>query len=301
MLCLNRPLANPCRTRSGPRAKLWPVSVLLLHPGAMGSSLGAALVANEILVQWVTEGRSGATEARAEADGIVAVSDLAAGLEDAEIVISVCPPAFAADVAAQVAAQGFAGIYLDANAISPATARDVADTVAKAGSTPLDGGIIGPPARGGARTLLYLSGHERAREEVADHFSGAAVEVVALDAGIGAASATKMAFAAWTKGSAALLMAVRALAESHDVVDGLDHAWEALLPHLAEQLRASAAGSGPKAWRFEAEMSEIAATFAAANLPPGFHEAAAEIFGRLSELRNREGVDVDDVISLLTL
>jgi len=265
----------------------------------MGSSLGAALVAGHHPVRWVPDGRSEATRARADADGLGAAPDISSGLGEADIVLSVCPPAAASDVAAEVARAGYQGIYVDANAISPDRGRAVATAVERAGATAVDAGIIGPPARDGARTLLYLSGPEGAVAEVAARFAGSPVDVVSLDAPIGAASATKMAFAAWSKGSAALLLAVRALAESEEVVAGLDHAWDIMIPHIHDQLRRSATGSAPKAWRFEGEMLEIAATFASAGLPAGFHEAAADIYGRLGDLRDNTDAELADVIDRL--
>jgi len=276
------------------------MNVLLLHPGAMGSSLGAALVASDHQVRWVTEGRSEATRQRAEADGLTAATDIADGSAHAEIVLSVCPPEFARTVATDVAATGFDGIYVDANAVSPDTARAVAATLTEAGATMVDGGIIGPPIRAGAQNLVYLSGDADAVATVAEMFRGTDARTVALDAAVGGASATKMAFAGWTKGSSALLLAVRAMAEAEGVTDGLDHAWETMIPHLPEQLRRAATGSAPKAWRFEAEMREIAATMGSVGLPAGFHEAAADVYGRLAEFRDQPDVDPAAVIDTLT-
>lgn len=276
------------------------MTVLLLHPGAMGSSLGAVLVANRHDVRWVAAGRSDATRQRAEADGFSLAGDVAAGIDGTDTVLSVCPPEFAVAVAHQVADSGFTGLFVDANAVSPDTARRVEAAVTGAGATMVDGGIIGPPVRGGARNLLYLSGAAEAVATAAALFSGTDVETVALDAPIGGASATKMAFAGWTKGSSALLLAVRAMAEAEGVTDGLDHAWATMLPHLPEQLRRAATGSAPKAWRFEAEMHEIAATLDSVGLPSGFHEAAADIYGRLAGFRGRTDVDPDEVISQLS-
>ncbi len=275
------------------------VTVLLLHPGAMGSSLGAALVTNGHEVRWLEAGRSAATRARAEADGLVGFLELEGALGSADLVLSVCPPEFALDVAESVADTGFQGLYLDANAVSPATARRIAEVAESGGGTAVDGGIIGPPARGGARNLLYLSGPPEAAAAVASRFDGSDVETVTVDAPVGGASATKMAFAAWTKGSAALLLATRSLAEAEGVTGALDHAWATLMPHLPSQLDRTVAGSAPKAWRWGAEMREIAATFGADGLPSGFHEAAADLFDRLADLRDRTDVELDDVLSRL--
>ncbi len=266
----------------------------------MGSSLGAALVDRGHQVHWVTAGRSEATLQRAHADGLIAAADLTDGLHGADIVLSVCPPEFATDVAAKVTQAGFSGIYLDANAISPDTARRVEELTANAGATMVDGGIIGPPIRDAARNLLYLSGDADGVATASDLFAGTNVETITLDAPVGGASATKMAFAGWTKGSSALLLAVRAMAEAEGVTAGLDHAWQTMLPDLPDQLRRAAIGSAPKAWRFEAEMREIAATFDGVGLPAGFHEAAADVYGRLAGCRDSTDVDPDDVIERLT-
>lgn len=265
----------------------------------MGASLGAALRGAGHEVRWLPRGRSPATIERAEVAGLESVDDLASLVDVCDVIVSVCPPRAASEVAAGIADKGFSGTYLDANAVAPGTVRAIAATIEAAGATFVDGGIIGPPAREGSRTLLYLSGNDRAAAAMADLFAATPVEAVPVEGGAGAASATKMAFAAWTKGTSALLLAVRALAEHEGVTDGLDHAWAAMTPDLPARLGATATATGPKAWRFEAEMREIASTFETAGLPGGFHEAAADIYARLDDLRDQEGVSVDDVIDRL--
>ena len=98
----------------------------LLHPGQMGASVGAAALArgaNEVI--WCSERRSNATVARAEAVGLTDATSVAAVVDLAEVILSVCPPDNAVDVASAVAACGFSGTYVDANAVSPATAEIV--------------------------------------------------------------------------------------------------------------------------------------------------------------------------------
>jgi hypothetical protein len=97
-----------------------------------------------------------------------------------------------------------------------------------------------------------------------------------------------MAYAAWTKGSAALLLAVRALARAEVVEAGLLQEWALSQPGLTERSEAAAAGTSRKAWRFVGEMEEIAATFHAAGLPTGFHDAAAEIYRRMERFMDAE-------------
>jgi Domain of unknown function (DUF1932) len=142
----------------------------------------------------------------------------------------------------------------------------------------VDGGIVGPPPRTSGTTRLYLSGDQAA--EVAEIFAGSVVDTRVVDGGVGAASAVKMAYAAWTKGSAALLLAARALAEQEGVGDALVAEWRLSTPDLLERLPPAAHSAATKGWRWIAEMHEIAQSMASVDLPDGFHQAAAEIFGR---------------------
>jgi hypothetical protein len=89
-----------------------------------------------------------------------------------------------------------------------------------------------------------------------------------------------MAYGAWTKGTAALILAIRELAKEEGVEEALLAEWALSEPKLEERSRGSARAATAKGWRWVAEMEEIAATMAAAGLPDGFHQAAAEIFRR---------------------
>jgi len=268
----------------------------VLHPGEMGASLGAAAAAGGAEVVWCDDGRSDATRGRADAEGLQRVDDLRALVDASDLIISICPPAAAVGVASAVAALGFGGLYLDANAVSPETARDIEGVVTAGGARFIDGGVVGPPARSAGGTILYLSGTDAG--EVASAFEESVLEAQVVGERAGEASAVKMAFAAWTKGSAALLLAVRALAEGEGVSEGLLHAWSRFGPDLDDRARATAAATGPKAWRFTGEMEEIADTFEAAGLPSGFHRAAAEIYQRMVPFKERRG-GLDAVLSAL--
>ena len=276
-----------------------PMTIGILHPGAMGTSLGGALVGAGHEVVWASEGRSDATRARAEADGLVDVGTLSELVARTDTVVSVCPPGEALAVARSVAGFGFTGTYVDANAVAPATARAIADVVADGGARAIDGGIVGPPARHAGLTVLYLSGQRAHSDAFAAHFAGTPLETHHVDERIGSASAVKTAFAAWTKGTSALLLAVRALAAREGVVDGLDHAWSTLTPELHDRVTATARGTAPKAWRFVDEMHEIASAFDSAGLPSGFHQAAASIYAAMADLRHETDADLTDVMARL--
>lgn len=269
----------------------------LLHPGDMGAAVGAAAATSGARVIWASQQRSPATYERARQAGLHDVVNLADVVRKSDVILSVCPPHAALEVAGAVAAHGFRGIYVDANAISPATAARVGEIVAKAGASFVDGGIIGRAARKSGTTRLYLSGARAA--EVSELFAGSLLEAVALNAPAGAASALKMAYAAWTKGSNALLLAIRGLAAAQDVEPALLEEWRRSQPELIQRSDRAAERAAPQAWRYVGEMQEIAATFDAAGLPPGFHLAAADIYERLAgfkdatELTSATGAVVD--------
>lgn len=255
----------------------------LLHPGAMGAEIGRALLAAEPhrRVLWASEGRSSETAGRAADAGLTDVFTLRAMVDEVDTIVSVCPPANALELAGSVAGLGFDGLYLDANAVSPATARSVAELFASV----VDGGIIGPPPAKPATTRLYVSGTEAGT--AAALFSGSNLEVRVVDGQAGAASAVKMCFAGWTKGTTALLYSIRALAEAEGVSESLLSEWETSMPELIARSEGSPAMVGPKAWRFEPEMHEIADSFAAAGLPDGFHRAAGDSYGRMAGFKGR--------------
>ncbi|HKJ57533.1 MAG TPA: DUF1932 domain-containing protein [Nitriliruptoraceae bacterium] len=267
----------------------------MIHPGAMGATVGGLLVEAGHRVVWASTGRSAATRRRATACGledVATIPDLAA---QSDVIVALCPPGAAAEVAAAVAATGFAGTYVDANAVQPATARAI-DTMFP---DVVDGSVIGgPPVHGDDHpTRLYLSGASAA--DVAALFDDDALEVMVMaGAGVGAASAVKVGFAGWTKGTAALLLALRAMARAEGVEDHVLAEWRRSIPGIADRTERV----GPvaaKAWRFEGELRELAAAMAAHGLPDGFHLAAADVYGALADLRHATDPSVDDVLGRL--
>jgi 3-hydroxyisobutyrate dehydrogenase-like beta-hydroxyacid dehydrogenase len=258
----------------------------LLHPGEMGASIGAALRRAGVQVLWVSAGRGPATRRRAQVADLTDAGTLSALVARSQVVVSVCPPHAAVEVAGRVTALGFGGIYVDANAVAPTTARALGAVVEQAGGRFVDGDLIGGPVRPGGATRLYLSGP--AAGEVAALFAPTDLEAVALAGDVAAASALKMCYAAWTKGTSALLLAIRAAAGAHGVEAALLAEWARTQPDLAARSQA-AAGTARKAWRFAGEMDQIAACLAEAGLPDGFARAAAELYRRLAPFKDLEG------------
>ena len=259
-------------------------TVGLLHPGEMGSAVGATLVAGGARVLWASEGRSEATKARAAELGLEDAGTVRDVARASEVIVSVTPPHGARDPARAGAEPGFRGLYVDGNAVAPETARRIRDVVTAAGARFVDGGIIGPANRKPGAARIYLSGDDA--PAIAALFGAGPIDGVALDAPAGAASALKMAYAGWTKGSQALLAAMRAFAMAEHVDAALLAEWKISQPELPARSERAFSDNARKAWRFVGEMEEIAAALSAAGLPSGFHEGARDIYDRLTAFKD---------------
>ena len=272
----------------------------ILHPGEMGVSIAASAIHSGHEVYWLSAGRSPNTRTRAEKHQLTGRQSLEELSRTCEMIISICPPHAAEDVAQGVAHTSFQGLYLDANAISPERAVRIGQMLEEHGIAFVDGGIVGGPAWTPNETWLYLSGPRA--EEIAACFAGGPLETKIIGAEIGKASALKMCYAAYTKGTSALLSAILAAAESFDVRQELDQQWEMDEAGFPEQVNRRVRRVTAKAWRFEGEMKEIAATFREAGLPDGFHEAAAEIYHRMAGFKGASEVPaLDNVLKALSM
>jgi 3-hydroxyisobutyrate dehydrogenase-like beta-hydroxyacid dehydrogenase len=237
----------------------------LLFPGEMGAIVGAAADGD---VLWAREGRSPATAARAEEGGLRDAGSLDRLVAESELILSVCPPGIAEEVARDVAARKFEGVYVEANAISPERTQRIA---AETGLRLVDGGIISR-----TRVNLYLSGDETDVDAVALLFEDSDVDAIPLPGGVGAASALKMAFGGWNKIGVLLTAQAYAIAGAYGVAEAL----------AGEGVDAGPVPrAGPKAWRWEDEMEEIARTCEQLGLPDGLGKAAAEFCRRWAHHR----------------
>ena len=265
--------------------------VAVLHPGSMGVSIAATMINSAVEVYWSPQGRSRETCQRADEHQLIAVADPADLVKSCDVVLSICPPHAALELAAWVAQQEFQGLYIDANAVSPARSVQIGELVAGAGADYVDGGVIGGPAWQSGTTWLHLAGSHA--DQAAELFKAGPLQVNIVSDQIGQASALKMVFAAQTKGSSALTCATLAAARSLGVSAALQQQWQQLGMGLAEQAELTLIASGRKAWRFAGEMDEIAETFAAAGIPAEFHQAAAEVFRRMAGFETLEELPVD--------
>ncbi|WP_432941258.1 DUF1932 domain-containing protein [Kribbella sp. CA-253562] len=251
--------------------------VAVFHPGAMGSQLAAQLVAAGHEVHWVPEGRSTASAERAEAAGLIGGS-FEQVLGAAEVVLCSCAPQGAVGIAEQVGRSGFAGIYVEANPLSPRSLELARAALPEA--TFVDAGVVGPPPKGGpSPTHLMLSG--AAAQQAADLWAGTTVTPMVVGAEPGAASAAKSAYALYNKGKAALAVLAFELAAKHGVTDALTaqhtRADGGSLKDsgLPEQLRSVA-------WRWGPEFDELAETLDAAGLEGDAARALRQVWTKLT-------------------
>ena len=256
----------------------------ILHPGEMGSSIAASAISSGHQVYWVSQNRSDKTRQRAERQNLIETHSLAEFCRTCDIILCICPPHAAEDVARLVSDEGFGGFYLDANAISPQRAIKVSQLMEASRIRFIDGGIIGGPAWKPNETWLYLSGNDA--EVIADCFRGGPLGVKIVGEKVGKASALKMCYAAYSKGTTALLATILAASEVYSVHKELCQQWDTDDSGFSEQVQRRVKQAIAKAWRFEGEMREIASTLREAGMPDGFHHAAAEVYHRMAILKN---------------
>jgi hypothetical protein len=261
------------------------MDVSIVHPGQMGAAVAAALSNQGHTVACALNGRSPATRTRARTLNLTDLRRVKALAMNTEVMISVCPPEASLAVARE--AVGFRGVYVDANTISPSTAMEVAAVVESAGATYVDGSIIGPPPRTAGETRLYLSGD--GAPGVAALFEGTLFDVRVMPSGPYSASALKMMHAAWTKGTAALLLSIDAAARDLAVHEALAVEWDQSQPGLLSRVEGSAAAAATSAGRWSTELEQVAKTFAAVGLPEMLHQGGAEVFARVAS-----NIAVDD-------
>ena len=270
-------------------------TIAIIGAGAMGSAVGRRLVDGGARVLTVLEGRSDKTIARAMDAGMERGS--LADIAQADLILSIVPPSTAIAVAKSLvgplAATGKNATFIDFNAISPSTMGEVASVLSKADCEVLDGSIIGgPPEPGGAGPTFYVSGDPDHRSEV---LTSLQFKVRRIDGPIGAASALKMVYAGISKGTIGLGAAMLLAAARSGSAESLRTEMAVSLPEVQSRLRKSVPSMYPKAYRWVAEMQEIAQFLGPANPASKVFEGLAEIFSTFASDLEGDG----DMISLV--
>lgn len=275
------------------------MTIGLLHPGAMGAAVGTQLVATGQHCVWVPDGRGHATHDRANKAGLIALNTFQ-DLKICDVVLSICPPAAALDVARQVAATGFTGCYVDANAISPRHSQEIAILLTAERVTVVDGGIVGPPPRRPDSTRLYLSGPNDAVAYVHALFANTIITPIVVPGPVGAASALKLAFAAYNKVSTVLAAQAHALARRYGVDAQLRELAQAVLPATPLATPELLPSAGQRAWRWAPEMREIAETCRDTGLPAGLLDAAETFLEHWRQHKDDPNVTLEQLLDALS-
>ncbi|MGW1991201.1 DUF1932 domain-containing protein [Embleya sp. NPDC001921] len=269
----------------------------ILHPGSMGAAVAGELTGRGITVLWCPTGRGAATAARADGFCLEPVEELDELLDRSACVISLCPPAAAEAVARSVAERRYAGLYVEANAVSPERMGRLAALLAAGGAAVVDASVVGSPPSPTRSPRLYLSGADGEVARVAELFADTRVRVRSLPGGIGQASGLKFSFASYQKASRALAAVAHAMASEYGVgAELLDIARDHSTRHLAEP--DYIADVAAKAWRWEPEMREVAAALTAVGLPAELALGAADVLARWAPAKDTE-LDPAEAIEML--
>ncbi len=264
--------------------------VAVIAPGEMGSAVGRRLREHGARVVTSLKGRSAASIARAERAGLTPIDSDERLVDEAEFILSIVPPgeamALAERLGPALARASRKPVYVDCNAVAPATAQRIGERLAGAGCAYVDAAIIGPPPAAAARTVFYASGPAAgALMRLGDR--GLMVRV--LDGPIGAASALKMSYAGITKGLTALGAAMMLGAERGGAASALRRELAESQPHLLAYLARQVPSMFPKAYRWVAEMEEIAAFLEGDAAAPSIYRAIARLYARLADRPAADG------------
>jgi L-threonate 2-dehydrogenase len=232
--------------------------VAVVAPGMMGAAVGKRLVDHGVKVLTSLKGRSRGSQERAKAAGMIAVSDEEIAATD--FILSILPPGEAVALAQRFApvltASNSKPVFVDCNAVSPRTVEAIAAAVAPTGSPFVDAGIIGaPPKPSDAGPRFYASGKEAPRFARLREFG---LDVRVLAGPMSAASALKMSYAGITKGTQALAAAMLLAATRGGTADALSAELNGSQPQMLAWLKRNLSQMPPKAYRWVAEMHEIA-------------------------------------------
>ena len=264
--------------------------VIAIHsPGAMGSAISARLVEHGARVLTSLDGRSAATVERARAARMEDVSPET--IATADIILSIVPPGQAVALA-----EGFVlllkesrhkPVFIDCNALSPKTKTLVAMTLADTGCDFIDGAIIGaPPEPGEKGPRFYVSGEQSGRASV---LRALGLDLRQIDGPIGAAAALKMSYAGISKGltaiGAAMLLGASRSGNSKELYQELAES----LPQLLSRFERGIPDMYPKAYRWVAEMREIAVFLGEDKAGAMIFEGAAQLYQRLATDIANEG------------
>ena len=267
-------------------------TVAVVAPGNMGAGVGRRLTENKVTVLTSLTGRSEESAKRAREAGMQPVEDRT--LAEADFFLSIIPPGDALGLAKRLApvltAANKKPLYVDCNAVSPPTVQKIADEIAATGCPFVGAGIIGPPPKpGSTNTKIYASGPAAADLAKLNNY-GLIVRV--LDGPVTAASALKMSYAGITKGFTALGTAMMLAATRGGSADALRAELAESRPDLLRYLSNQVPSMYSKAYRWVAELDEIAAFVGDERAEHEMLAAAARLYERIADDFDKEKKEI---------
>ena len=259
-----------------------PPIVAVIAPGMMGSAVAQRLTSAGVQVRTLLAGRSAASVARAQAAGLTDASH--DQIAEADFILSIVPPgeavALAESLSPAMRAVTRKPVYVDCNAVSPETVLRIDRVVRESGARFVDGGIIGPPPeQDSSRTRIYLSGPDAGTVTVLEQYG---LSMPVQPGPVGAASAMKMSYAGITKGFTALGATMMLAATRAGTVDALIDEMKVSQPALLKWLTSQMPKMHSKAYRWIAEMEEIAAFVGQGQIGDGFYQSAARVYENIA-------------------
>ena len=271
----------------------------ILGAGDMGSAVARCLIGEGLPVVTALEGRSARSKTLAADAGMLDRDSLNELVETADIVLSIMPPSeasgFAERVCPLIAASGRDVLFVDCNAVSPATLAGIAATADIHGVRFHDVGIVGAaPRQDRPPVRFYASG---ACAEEIGALAAELIDIRPLGDEPGKASALKMVYASLTKGTNALRAAALIAGETLGVGEEIRAEWQESQPDAWRVMEARMACFPAVAGRWTGEMREIADTYRDAGLTPRFHEGAEWIYELLASADVTPDQDIDAAIA----
>jgi 3-hydroxyisobutyrate dehydrogenase-like beta-hydroxyacid dehydrogenase len=250
-----------------------------MTPGDMGQGVAMQLKKKGFDVCTALDKRSERSRKMAAEAGLTDVGSIARLVAEADLVMSVMNPGaaleFAREAAEAIRDQSHKPVFIDCNAVSPDTMREIDAALRAAGSRCLDGGLIGPPPRGNAKVNLYVSGPGVADlEQIANE----QLKVHVMSERLGDASAIKMCYSAFNKGTQGLALETLMAAQRLGVYEALEKQILSSRSDMYNSFLNAFPQLPPKAYRWVPEMHEIARTFAGVGMTPRIFQGEADMF-----------------------
>jgi len=259
-------------------------TIAIQSPGDMGHAVGKVLKENGFDVITCLSGRSERTTELAKAGGFRIVETVDDVVNEADLILSILVPSRAKELASEVSKAFIrtqaTAYFVDCNAISPNSSKEICEIINSTGGTFIDGGIVGGAPTKGDTPRFYVSGPEA---EVVTQLDQKGIIVKVVGSNVGQASGIKMCYAALTKGTNTLQVALLTAAHKMGLIEQLKEEFEFSQQGALNAMESGISRLPANSHRWIGEMEEISSTFQSLGITPYFHKGAADVYRMLNE------------------